>query len=115
MVKWIDDLGCLRHVTMPPQKGGVLTFVNTTTQPSLTPSEARRVRGHVTKVNFARRRERLGIATGGKPTAHRLQQKGEGHSDHSIVSSNEHDEDAIPRILFVESESIARLRTTTPW
>lgn len=35
------------------------TFVNVSNAPGLGPKEARQMRGHITKVNFAKRRQRL--------------------------------------------------------
>lgn len=52
------------------------TFVNVSNAPGLGPKEAKQMRGHITKTNFAKRRQRLG-----------QQKKKENTAQHSSPSS----------------------------
>ncbi|KAH9904171.1 hypothetical protein F4778DRAFT_85122 [Xylariomycetidae sp. FL2044] len=49
----------------------VFTFVNATGTPDLSQGEARRMRAHITKTNFAKRRQRRGVAGATKTIGHK--------------------------------------------
>ncbi|KAH8171860.1 hypothetical protein LIA77_08627 [Sarocladium implicatum] len=92
----------------PPHGPLPFTFVNTTGQAALDQQLARKVRGHVTKANFARRRQLKGVSAASE--VHR-------RHDREILLSHDADEKILvtrppTRALYDERETVAHILLT---
>ena len=91
-----------------------LTFVNTTGQASLEPEEARKVRGHVTKTNFARRRELKGSSSASNSRPRRDRAIAQLHDEGQKALINRQTTPPT-RPLYDERESMAHICETSTY